>query len=190
MNAFDYNKYLKNNPLLKEAKGDEIWFSDVNYFKKEHAGMKLKPTDMVSVGDSKVMTYADAVKKFGGKMKENIEESPATEAADYGKVDSIFAGTYKRPEKMINPETQKIAIILDKLISRPFDYEKLEDVLNALGPIKPKKLDKAIDVMKSQGDFELSGDNDFWNLIVYADNYDEGSEGVALSWDGRKWNAG
>jgi len=75
MKQFDYNKYLNNNPLLKEAKnvkkdGDETWFSDANYFKKEHEGYKLKPTDMVAVGDSKAMTYAQAKKKFGGAMKE------------------------------------------------------------------------------------------------------------------------
>ena len=78
MQQFDYNKYLNNNPLLKEAKGDETWFSDVNYFKKQHAGYKLKPTDMVSVGDSKVMTYADALKKYGLKeSQEPIEEDLA-----------------------------------------------------------------------------------------------------------------
>ena len=79
MKPFDYNKYLKNNPLLQEDKnvkkdGDETWFSDANYFKKEHEGYKLKPTDMVSVGDSKPMTYAQAVKKFGGAMKESLKK--------------------------------------------------------------------------------------------------------------------
>lgn len=77
MQQFDYNKYLKRNPLLKEAKGDEIWFSDVNYFKKQHAGYKLKPTDMVSVGSSNAMTYAQAVKKFGGETKEPMQEDLA-----------------------------------------------------------------------------------------------------------------
>jgi len=134
MQQFDYNKYRKNNPLLKE-------------------------------------------------------NQETTEAADYSKVDSILAGTYKKPEAVANPEIQKISQILDKLVSRPFDYERLEDVLNALGPIKPKKLNKAIDMMKMSS-FELSGDNDFWNLIVQADNYSDDSEGVALSWDGRKWTAG
>jgi hypothetical protein len=50
----------------KNQDGDETWFSDANYFKKEHAGYKLKPTDMVSIGDIPPMTYAQAVKKFGG----------------------------------------------------------------------------------------------------------------------------
>jgi hypothetical protein len=44
--------------------GDETWFSDMNYFKKEHEGYKLKPTDMVSIGDIPAMTYAQALKKF------------------------------------------------------------------------------------------------------------------------------
>jgi hypothetical protein len=191
MQQFDYNKYLNNNPLLKEAKnvkkdGDEIWFSDANYFKKEHEGYKLKPTDMVAIGDSKAMTYAQAKKKFGGAMKENQE---TTEAADYSKVDSILAGTYKRPEKAVNPEIQKISQVLDKFVSKPFDYERLEDLLNALGPVKPQKLDKAISMMKIDS-LDLSGENNFWNLVVYSNNYSDDSNGVALSWDGRKWNAG
>jgi len=90
MQQFDYNKYIKNNPLLKEAKnvkkdGDEIWFSDENYFKKEHEGYKLKPTDMVAIGDSKAMTYAQAKKKFGGTMKEapkEVEEAQSVESTD------------------------------------------------------------------------------------------------------------
>ena len=135
MQPFDYNKYRKNNPLLKE-------------------------------------------------------NQETTEAADYSKVDSILAGTYKRPEKAVDPEAQKISQVLDKLVSRPFDYEKLEDVLNALGPVTPKKLDAAIDMMKDSSDFELNGGDPFYNLIVHADNYSPDSEGVALSWQRKKWVAG
>jgi hypothetical protein len=52
-------------PSMSEGKEkDETWFSDMNYFKKEHEGYKLKPTDMVSIGDIPSMTYAQAVKKF------------------------------------------------------------------------------------------------------------------------------
>jgi hypothetical protein len=58
----------------KNQDGDETWFSDVNYFKKEHEGYKLKPTDMVSIGDIPAMTYAQAVKKFGGAMKEGLKK--------------------------------------------------------------------------------------------------------------------
>lgn len=134
MKPFDYNKYRKNNPLLKESQ-------------------------------------------------------ETTEAADYSKVDSILAGTYKRPEKAVNPEIQKISQVLDKFVSKPFDYERLEDLLNALGPVKPQKLEKAIDMMKIDS-LDLTGENDFWNLVVYSNNYSDDSEGVALSWDGRKWNAG
>ena len=134
MKQFDYNKYLQNNPLLKE-------------------------------------------------------NQETTEAADYSKVDSILAGTYKRPEKAVNPEMQKISQVLDKFVSKPFDYERLEDLLNALGPIKPQKLDKAIDMMKTSA-FELNGGDPFYNLIVHSSNYSDDSQGVALSWDDRKWNAG
>jgi hypothetical protein len=58
----------------KNKDGDETWFSDVNYFKKEHEGYKLKPTDMVSIGDIPAMTYAQAMKKFGGAMKEGLKK--------------------------------------------------------------------------------------------------------------------
>ena len=69
----DYDTDYKepNEPFdMAEAKGktgDETWFSDVKYFKKEHEGYKLKPTDMVSIGDIPAMTYANAIKKFGLK---------------------------------------------------------------------------------------------------------------------------
>jgi len=134
MEQFDYNKYRKNNPLLKE-----------------------------------------------------IQDT--TEATDYSKVDSILAGTYKRPEKAVNPQTQKISQILDKLVSKPFDYERLEDILNALGPIKPNMLNKAIDTMKTTA-FELNDGEPFYNLTVRADNYSDDSKGVALRWDDTKWVAG
>jgi hypothetical protein len=108
------------------------------------------------------------------------------EGINYDEIDSMLGGTYKRPEIAIDPEIQKAADILDKLISQPFDHERLEDILNALGPIKPKMLDKAIDLMKSIGEFELENGN----LIVFADNYSDDSEGVALGYYGGKWNAG
>jgi hypothetical protein len=130
------------------------------------------------------------MQRLAGLITESeYRESLENEAADYSKVDSILGGTYKRPEPVVNPEIQKISQVLDKFVSKPFDYEKLEDLLNALGPVKPQKLDKAIDMMKMSS-FELSGDNNFWNLIVQTDNYSDDSEGVALSWDGRKWEAG
>lgn len=108
------------------------------------------------------------------------------EEIDYSKIDSILGGTYKRPEIAIDPEIQKIAGILDKLISQSFDYDRLEDILNALGPIEPEMLENAIDAMKSKGEFDLEEDN----LIVRADNYSDDSEGVALGWNGNKWTAG
>jgi hypothetical protein len=38
------------------------------------------------------------------------------EGINYSEIDSILGGTYKRPEIAIDPEIQKIADILDKLI--------------------------------------------------------------------------
>ena len=109
------------------------------------------------------------------------------EGINYSEIDSILGGTYKRPEIAIDPKIQEIAGILDKLISSSFDYDMLEDILNALGPIEPKMLNKAIDAMKSKGeDFDLEGDN----LIVRAGNYSDDSEGVALGWNDVKWTAG
>ena len=108
------------------------------------------------------------------------------EGINYSEIDSILGGTYKRPEIAIDPKIQDIAGILDKLISQSFDYDMLEDILNALGPIEPEMLDKAIDAMKSKGEFDLEGDN----LIVRAGNYSDDSEGVALGWNDEKWTAG
>ena len=108
------------------------------------------------------------------------------EGINYSEIDSILGGTYKRPEIAIDPEIQKAADILDKLISQPFDYDRLEDILNALGPIEPEMLENAIDAMKSKGEFDLEDDN----LIVRADTYSDDSEGVALGWNDVKWTAG
>ena len=108
------------------------------------------------------------------------------EEINYDEIDSMLGGTYKRPEVIIDPKIQKIADILDKLISRPFDYDMLEDILNALGPIEPEMLENAIDAMKSKGEFDLEDDN----LIVRADTYSDDSEGVALGWNDVKWTAG
>ena len=108
------------------------------------------------------------------------------EEINYDEIDSMLGGTYKRPEIAIDPEIQKAADILDKLISQPFDYDRLEDILNALGPIEPEMLENAIDAMKSKGEFDLEGDH----LIVRADTYSDDSEGVALGWNDVKWTAG
>jgi hypothetical protein len=124
--------------------------------------------------------------KYPDYMGERNKVDESNEDINYDEIDSILGGTYKRPEIAIDPKIQKIADILDKLISQPFDYERLEDVLNALGPIKPEMLENAIDAMKSKGEFDLEDDN----LIVRADTYSDDSEGVALGWNDVKWTAG
>lgn len=137
-------------------------------------------------------------------LKENFEKSLSrlseasnlgtiTEAApDYSKVDSILKGTYKRPTAQINPEIQKMANTLDTLVSKPFDHEQLEDILNALGPIEPQELKQVIDVMKNSG-FYLEtdgGNNPSYNLEVGFNNYNKNSQGVALGWSNDHWVAG
>lgn len=210
MRQFDYNKYRKNNPLLKEGytPSDKIYVGPPvksgplsvasSYLQVLEKNIKTldkiidKNPDITAkkVINMVLKTFEDirAAQKSGDPLFQG--DFSMNEAADYSKVDSILAGTYKRPEAPVNPEIQKISAVLDKLVSKPFDYEKLEDVLNALGPVKPQKLSRAIDMMKSQGDFDLNGGDPFYNLEVLSDNYSDGSEGVALSWDGRKWQAG
>jgi hypothetical protein len=129
------------------------------------------------------------MQQLAGMVTESeYQESSKNEAVDYNKVDSILKGTYKRPVAKVDPEIKKMANVLDTLVSGPFGYEKLEDILNALGPIEPTTLDKAIDMMKTSV-FELNGGDPFYNLIVHSNKYTD--KGVALSWeDDGTWRAG
>jgi hypothetical protein len=101
----------------KNKDGDETWFSDANYFKKEHEGYKLKPTDMVAVGDSKAMTYAQAKKKFGGAMKEAKQIMERR----------IFTGTYRLEEK--NPGDEYFDIFFNDKESGVFMMMNPEDAV-------------------------------------------------------------
>jgi len=129
------------------------------------------------------------MQQLAGVITESeYQESSKNEAADYNKVDSILKGTYKRPVAEVDPEIKKMANVLDTLVSKPFGYEKLEDILNALGPIEPTDLDKTIDMMKTSV-FELNDGYPFYNLEVRSNNYND--DGVALSWeDDGTWRAG
>jgi hypothetical protein len=109
------------------------------------------------------------------------------EAIDFSKADAVLAGKYKRPAAKIDPNTKKLASYLDKLVSKPFGYSKLEDFLNHSGPIEPEELGAAIDVM-SNSVFELNDGEPFYNLIVRSNKYKD--EGVALAWEGNQWSAG
>lgn len=63
-------KPLKPFPKSKWGKPSaDTWFSDVQYFIDTHKSEKLKPTDVIGIGDEE-MTYADALKKYAGKMRE------------------------------------------------------------------------------------------------------------------------
>ena len=121
-------------------------------------------------------------------IREEIQKIIAEAEPDFAKVDSILKGTYKRPAAKVDPKIKKIAKILDTLVSKPFDSAKLEDILNALGPIEPMKLESAIDMMKTSV-FELNDGYPFYNLEVRSNNYTD--KGVALSWeDDDTWRAG
>jgi len=96
-----------NERDIEEAKnvkkdGDETWFSDENYFKKEHEGYKLKPTDMVAIGDGKAMTYAQAVKKFGGAMKEAKKKNDETWFSDVNYFKKEHEGYKLKPTDMVS----------------------------------------------------------------------------------------
>jgi UDP-N-acetylglucosamine enolpyruvyl transferase len=155
MRQFDYNKYLKNNPLLKEAKnvkkdGDEIWFSDENYFKKEHEGYKLKPTDMVSVGDSKAMTYAQAKKKFANKINEDINEITQEDVFEIlkqmgAKIDALHAQFIQMKQDLQSGDRSITASrVLDTAIKTFEEVDAISDAATAFGETKKpmKEYDK------------------------------------------------
>ena len=105
---------------------------------------------------------------------------------NYSKADTVIKGTFKRPEKLVDPETKKLARYLDKFVSSKFGYQKLEDLLNAL-EATPEDLKPAINVMKKSV-FELNDGEPFYNLEVTSSNYKE--TGVALAWNEDHWEAG
>jgi len=105
---------------------------------------------------------------------------------NYSKADTVIKGTFKRPEKLVDPETKKLARYLDKFVSSKFGYQKLEDLLNAL-EATPEDLEPAINVMKKDA-FELNDGEPFYNLEVTSSNYKE--TGVALAWNEDHWEAG
>ena len=156
MRQFDYNKYLKSNPLLKEAKnakkdGDETWFSDVNYFKKEHEGYKLKPTDMVAVGDSKAMTYAQAVKKFASKINEDINEITQEDVFEIlkqmgAKIDALHAQFIQMKQDLQSGDRSITASrVLDTAIKTFEEVDAISDAATAFGETKkPMKEDMAL----------------------------------------------
>ena len=69
--------------------------------------------------------------------------------------------------------------VLEKLVSKPFTIDALQDTLNKLG-IDPIELDEiAIEIESSVPvDFETEHgyDDDFANLIVHSRNYKSGNE--------------
>jgi hypothetical protein len=105
---------------------------------------------------------------------------------DYSKADTVIKGTYKRPEKQVDPEAKKLAEYLDKFVSSKFDYNKLEDLLNALGAT-PEDLESAINLMKKSV-FDLNDGYPYYNLEVISSNYK--NTGVALAWNEDHWEAG
>jgi hypothetical protein len=54
--------------FMGEAKDNDSWFLDANAFNIQSPSYGLKPTDRVSIGNDKAMTYADALKKYGSKQ--------------------------------------------------------------------------------------------------------------------------
>jgi len=162
--------YIKNNggEIKVNTKNPTLMFTDMDIT------YKLKNN-----GDIKYTVVVPA--------KKMEEAEKMNEAADYNKVDSILKGTYKRPVAEVDPEIKKMANVLDTLVSKPFGYEKLEDILNALGPIEPTTLSKAINMMKTSV-FELNDGDPFYNLITHSSKYTD--KGVALSWEDDHWMAG
>lgn len=106
---------------------------------------------------------------------------------DYKKADTVIKGTFKKPVKPVDREAKKLAEYLDKFVSSTFDYQKLENLLNALGAT-PEDLKPAIDLMKNDV-FDLNDGEPFYNLTVESPKYSK-SSGVALAWWDDHWEAG
>jgi hypothetical protein len=144
------NKVEKKYGGINEA--DETWFSDMNYFKKEHEGYKLKPTDMVSIGDIPSMTYAQAVKKFI-KM----------EGADNFKVDlQDMIDNIKQGYGYIDPEYVEQTWEMSSDISFDSVKDKVLGVLTRLGLLK-SDIDEADVNYTSAEEFDMEpqeGPND------------------------------
>lgn len=126
---YDTDYEEPNEPFgMAEAKGktgDETWFSDVKYFKKEHEGYKLKPTDMVSIGDIPAMTYANAIKKFG--LKE-----------EFGGINEVLEPhVYERMYNLSNIKAQQAMIraaeiMMNELTNEGFEVEEIREFFHQL----------------------------------------------------------
>jgi uncharacterized protein YoaH (UPF0181 family) len=188
------NENIHNTPQMGGIFGGRNFAAEAEEDKKAVEDIKAAIANGASEEDAieqvskKYKLYSDYLKRKYDQSNKIKEAEKMNEAADYNKVDSILKGTYKRPVAEVDPEIKKMANVLDTLVSGPFGYEKLEDILNALGPIEPTALDKAIDMMKTSV-FELNGGDPFYNLIVHSNKYTD--KGVALSWeDDGTWRAG
>jgi hypothetical protein len=113
--------------------GDETWFSDMNYFKKEHEGYKLKPTDMISIGDIPAMTYAQALKKFI-KKEEGYMGTQYDSSEDMA-VDMLKKGitrealephVYERMYNLSNIKAQQTMIRAAEIMMRELTEEGFE----------------------------------------------------------------
>lgn len=118
-------KPLKPLPKSKWGKPSaDTWFSDVKYFKDTHKSEKLKPTDVIGIGDEE-MTYADALKKYAGNMREgNIEE--ANKDLTYNFSHTVSDEAYRRMDGLVSqPEyfnfISSAAKIMDDLTNEGFE---------------------------------------------------------------------
>jgi len=136
--------------------------------------------------DAKMRENKTTMKKSQLEQLIREEVRKVVNEINYSKADTVIKGTFKRPEKLVDPETKKLASYLDKFVSSKFGYQKLEDLLNAL-EATPEDLEPAINVMKKDA-FELNDGEPFYNLVVTSSNYKD--TGVALAWNEDHWEAG
>jgi hypothetical protein len=129
MKQFDYNKYLKNNPLLQEArvsKDNDLWFLDANAFNIQSPSYGLKPTDRVSIGNDKAMTYADALKKYGSK-KDKITTPPG---ASPEKVASYILKQLKKNYTDEELQDMSMQDAIDTVKSYGFEGPEVEEIVD------------------------------------------------------------
>jgi len=129
MKPFDYQKYLKNNPLLQEArasKDNDSWFLDANAFNIQSPSYGLKPTDKVSIGNDKTMTYADALNKYSSKQAKVTKPTGASPE----KVASYILKQLKKNYTDEELQDMSMQDAIDTVKSYGFEGSEVEEIID------------------------------------------------------------
>jgi hypothetical protein len=194
MKPFDYNKYQKNNPLLKEARTDYIVKGDSEVIIRIDDSIQTiedifdqllsNPTKNVrglaNYGKEELEDIKQIVNQMrGGRMNEEDEV----------KEDTMKEFTYdpqaeEDAEAFVStPEGNKAVAALRSLISRPYEDEELQDLLNMIKLTR----EQFLAVAQAAGMKLQSG----WGGITIKDrNYNGTTPYIEYVPDTRKWWVG